>query len=168
MLSIKLNRGRMALGACALAVACVTAGTTASAASAHPQGAASVRITSVTFSGSPASPTVTITGSGFGRKAPKGASASTAPGCGGLVGPGLDYGNSLWFIDDTVPFTAGQGKPPTNGSCVGVVVNSWSDTSVSLSFGVWYGQNDWVANPGDNFVWTIKGYPFGGLISYSG
>lgn len=132
-----------------------------------PSAGTTVQVTNVSWGGNSGNPTVTITGTGFGRKAPAGVSADQAPGCSGIGGnPGLDYANSLWFIDNAGNWRGGQGKPPTSGTCVGVIVNSWSSTSISLSFGSWYSHNGWVANQGDNFVWSVKGYPYGGLVSY--
>jgi hypothetical protein len=127
---------------------------------------AAAHITGVTWGGGSSAPTATIAGTGFGKTPPKGASAGGAPGCAGATGN--DYGTALFFIDDTQSWQAGAGKPPTSGACVGVVVNSWTNTSVSVSFGNEYGSFNWTVFSGDNFVWAVKGYYWGGVVSFPG
>ena|SRR5690242_11241868 len=146
----------------AIAAGTLTASSSALAARAHPH------VTGVTFSGSQAAPTITVTGTSFGKKPPKSFSAATTS-C-GAYGPGNGswFGKSgLWFQDDTHDWQAGAGTS-TGGNCIGIVVDSWSDTSVTLHFGVAYGSFDhWTADPGDNFVIDVEGYYWGGLVSYS-
>jgi hypothetical protein len=148
----------------AASVVVVSLGAYAAIAAADSPDSATVQITSVQWGGNSFAPTVTITGTGFGKKAPTGAPASEAPGCTGVTGS--DYGTSIWFIDNTPNWRAGTGKPPTSGACVGLIISNWSNTSITLTFGSQYGSFNFLANQGDNFVWTVKGYPYGGLVSY--
>ena len=112
MLRMQLNRRRAALGVSAV-LAIVTAGMMTVGASA----ASTARVTGVAWHGTSANPTVTITGTGFGTKAPKGTAANLAPGCSIGGNAGLDRGNNLWFIENTVNWIGGQGKPP-NSRCL--------------------------------------------------
>ncbi len=134
-------------------------------------GASAAVITKVTFSGSSAAPTLTITGSGFGTKPPKAFSAAKTS-C-GEYGPenGDWYGKQtakkdLWFQDDTNGWLAGAGKG-TSGTCIGIVAESWSATQAVLHFGVSYGTfGSWDADSGDNYVLGLDGYFWGGVVSY--
>jgi hypothetical protein len=64
------------------------------------------------FTGDTASPTVIITGQGFGATPPAGISDKST-GCGTYTRNGKDYGpTNLWF-EDIGNFSAGSGTPPT-------------------------------------------------------
>jgi hypothetical protein len=125
-------------------------------------------ITSITFSGSDAccpgsSPTVTVTGQGFGASAPPG-SDNSENSCGSYTNNGSDYGDALnttdTHTDSSLPWTAGMGTPPT-GSCVGLRVQSWSDTSVVFDFGgsgsAYQSFDEWFLENGDSFTLALKG-----------
>jgi hypothetical protein len=123
-------------------------------------------ITSVVFTGSSAAPTITVNGTGFGARPPRGTDNSVTS-CGPYTNNGKVYANSLWFLDDTNEWQAGAGKPP-NQNCIGVIVVSWTSTQVVLQFGSAYGSfAHWTADPGDNFVLKLKKFYFGGIVSYS-
>ncbi len=124
--------------------------------------ATTAHISGVTWGGSPSSPTVTITGYGFGASPPT--SHRLPSSCGKQTGK--DYGSALWFQDDTGNWRAGKGNGKEPSSCVGLIVSRWSKTSITLSFGSTYGNFGWSANNADNFVWTVNGYVWGGVISY--
>jgi hypothetical protein len=153
------KRIRATLAASVLVVM-LTAVAAASASSGYP-------ITSVVWTGSPAAPTVTIHGSGFGSTAPAGSSDSVTS-CGTYGAANGDaYGNSLWYLDTTNDWQAGFGTPP-NANCIGITVVSWSKTQVVLQFGIAYGSFDhWTADAGDNFVIKLKKLYWGGVIAYS-
>ena len=124
-------------------------------------------IASVTFSGTAgpnqASPTITITGTQFGNRPPRGNDNSTTS-CGPYAANGKLYGSKLYFQDNG-NFEAGFGTPPT-GDCVGIIVVSWSSTQVVLQFGNSYGGFDhWYLSNGDGFAISIKTALWGGTVS---
>jgi hypothetical protein len=108
-------------------------------------------ITSVVFSGPSASPTVTINGSGFGT-APRGQPA----GC-GTTGDDFDT-NRLWLHDGT-GWTAGQ-----FGDCIGLIVASWTNTSVTYTFGSGYSVYGTLSN-GDAYNLAVQGAQASGTVS---
>jgi hypothetical protein len=138
-------------------------------------------ITSVTFNGYDAccpgsGPTVTVNGSGFGTQ-PTGTASAGAPGCSSFSDNGSDFGTAFSYSSthtDAVNFTAGQGTPPGSGSCVGLIINSWSDTKVVYMFGSAYDQcfpvngcspGEWYLTNGDSFTQNIGGASFTGTVS---
>lgn len=116
----------------------------------------SADVTDVSFSGSASSPTITVTGTGFGGESDLGAAQS--PGsCGGT---GSDYGSNFVLSDHTGNWTAGQGP---NG-CVGVLISSYSDTQIVFSLGSYYSNVS--LNEGDSYTMTVLGSSFTGTVSY--
>jgi alpha-tubulin suppressor-like RCC1 family protein len=85
-------------------------------------------VTAVTFTGSVSSPTLTIVGSGFGTKASLGSASSACDS-------GKTYGTKLSVADTTEGWSAGH-----HGDCVGLIVSSYTNTKVVLSFGSDYGH----------------------------
>jgi hypothetical protein len=118
----------------------------------------------VTFSGTPANPTVTVTGKGFGT-VPAGAS-DNATSCGSYSNNGDAYGaTALWF-QDTGNFVAGQGTPPS-ASCIGIIISSWSNTKVVFKFGNAYDTfGTWVLTSGDAFVLSVNAGEVAGTVSF--
>jgi hypothetical protein len=157
------RRSRIVLGSLTLSAFLAIGALTAGAANAS----AAPVVTGVTLTGDPSTPTITVTGTGFGNKAPKGYSAAITS-CGDYNNNGDWYGKSgLWFGDNTHQWQAGLGKG-TNGNCIGIVVESWKSTQVVFQFGSAYGTFDhWNADPGDNYVIALRGYYWGGVVSYS-
>lgn len=82
-------------------------------------------------SGKAFAPTITITGSNFGKTAP-GPDPATAPSC-GTPTSGFDYGAKLYFNDWTSGWQAGH-----SGDCIGFVINSWTPTQIKLTLGDFY------------------------------
>jgi hypothetical protein len=116
-------------------------------------------ITTVAFGGTPADPTVTITGKNFGvEPAPD---PPTPPDC--VAGDtSLDYGaNGLWFEDVTNGWTAGQ-----RGDCIGLDVVSYSNTQIVYRFGPFYASFTPVTS-GDEFTIMVRGRTFSGTVAYS-
>ncbi len=106
-------------------------------------------ITSVSFTGSSATPTITVNGSGFGTVPP-----SASPGC---EASGTEYVNDdLYIVDNTQNWTAGE-----PGACISVANVSWTNTQVVFNFAGSYGTTccgvDWVLNPGDNVTVQLLG-----------
>jgi len=137
-------------------------------------------ITSVTFSGFADDPGVTVTGRGFGASPPPGL-PNDVTSCGAYTNNGSDYGTAFNFIDTYGPgpndsWQAGYGTPP-DGSCIGLAVSSWSDTSVVFTFGSTpcggtggsgcaYDTFDrWYVANGDSFTLALEGTSFTGTVS---
>jgi hypothetical protein len=119
-------------------------------------------ITGVTFSGTAgsgaASPTMTVTGTGFG--APPVGTPNGNTICGSYVNNGDVFANKLYFMDDG-NFEAGY---PSN--CVGIIIDSWTKTKVVLSFGSAYGTfAHWYLSNGDSYAISIKSGIWGGTVS---
>jgi hypothetical protein len=124
-------------------------------------------ITSVTFSGTSgpgeASPTVTVTGTGFGA-APSGTSDAVTS-CGNYGSANGDvYGTKLYFSDDG-NFEAGY-SDRSGGNCIGIVIDSWSSKRIVLHFGVAYGSYArWYMENGDGYAISVKTTLWGGSVS---
>lgn len=124
-------------------------------------------ITSVSFTGyygtGVSSPTVKVTGSGFGTTPPPGAADNTTS-CGTYTANGQVYGSQLYFLDDN-NFEAGHSTVGA-ADCVGVSVVSWSPTQVVLKFGNAYGTfAHWYLNNGDGYALSVNDSIFGGTVS---
>jgi hypothetical protein len=157
MVTTILARGALVTGA---AIATII-GTAVAASASQPN------ITAVAFSGTGgpglASPTVTITGSGFGATAPKGIS-DTSTSCGLYPGNGDVYGAKLYFLDDA-NFEAGY-SDRSGANCIGIVVVSWTPAEVVLKFGTAYGTfARWYLANGDGYALSIKNAIWGGTVS---
>ena|GEM_PF-729541 len=116
-------------------------------------------MTDVSFSGSVSSPTITVSGSGFGVQADLG--NPQPPGlCGGT---GSDYNNDAFFLtDNTHSWAAGVGP----GDCVGVSISSYTNNQIVFTLGSYYTTiNDHLAE-GDSFSMTVLGSAFTGTVSY--
>ena len=88
-------------------------------------------ITSVSFTGSPSDPTVTIAGSNLGDTAPTGSAVNCFGG-----DTGETFGSTgLWISDANAGWTAGQ-----DGDCIGLVLQTWSSTQIVFQFGNGYGH----------------------------
>lgn len=122
-------------------------------------------ISAVSFTGNTATPTVIVSGQGFGTS-PSG-QLDNATSCGSYTNNGDDFGtNSLWFQDNG-NFAAGLGTPPT-GSCIGIIVLSWSNDQVVYQFGNAYNSFDhWYISPGDPYTLAVRGAQYQGTASFS-
>ena len=113
------------------------------------------KITAVTFTGTPASPTVTITGTNLGTEP-----TATPAGCGAT---GSNFGTSLWFDDITAAWAGGEG-----GDCIGLLVASYSATQIVYTFGSFYNTNGLApVNSGDQYQVTVSGKTFSATVAYS-
>jgi hypothetical protein len=121
------------------------------------------KITAVEFSGTSASPAFTVTGINFGTMPAK----PVRPPCKQTTDPGSNYGKAIYFNDkSTAHWQAGTGR-----DCIGLVIGSWSDSSISFTLGSWYswskggaGQGT-ILNNGDPFTMTVKGAHFSGTVA---
>ena len=139
---------------------------TAVVGTARPAGAQTV--SAVTFGGTPASPTITVWGSGFGSESDLG-TPQPAGGTSDCVYPpytGSDYTNNLYFADNTQGWTAGQGSGG-GGDCVGLLISSYSDNQITFGLGsgytlAGYGQ----VHNGDSYALTVLGVTYSGTVAY--
>lgn len=122
-----------------------------------------VTITSVAFSGSSSAPVFTVDGTGFGAIPGQ----PVKPGCPEIAGAGKNYGSTFYFNDNS----ANQWQAGTGGDCIGLIIRSWTATSVVFSLGSWYswsgggaGQGTILAN-GDPYTMTLKGAHFTGSVN---
>jgi len=126
------------------------------------------KISSVAFHAGAPSPTVVITGSGLGT-APR---ASLVTAChANPANAGDTFGKSgLWIRDSgpSVPFLAGRGRPPKQ-TCVGLVLSSWSSTSITFTFATdFYGPpSGYLLNAGDNFTISVKNRVRSGQVTFT-
>jgi hypothetical protein len=127
---------------------------------------ATVSVSAISFAGNVAAPQVTVNGSGFGAAAPQSWSANRTS-CGQYASNGRWFGISgLRFTDTTTRFVAGSGYRH-KGTCVGIVLASWSDTQIVFSFGSAYDTfMNWYAAQGDACTLDILGVPNACTVSY--
>jgi Fibronectin type III domain len=116
----------------------------------------SVTIASVAFGGTRATPTITVSGSGFGSAdAVLGTAnvASQTQSCAPATGD--DYGHNFYINDGTAGWVAGLGPPAL--AAVGVSISSYSNSQVVFTPGSCYGRNGWLFNSGDNYTMNMLG-----------
>jgi hypothetical protein len=118
----------------------------------------STTITTVSFGGTVAFPTVTVTGVGFGTPANLGTAQSSC-------GTGSDYAANLFFTDTTRTWSAGEG-PPFGSDCIGLVITSYSDTGIVFTFGTQYGTGGALLTGGDSYTMNVLGSTFSGTDTY--
>jgi hypothetical protein len=107
-------------------------------------------ISSLTVTGKPSAPIVTVTGTGFGVSAPS-PQPSTPVSC---VAGDTSYtypAGTLAFTDTNGSWTAGE-----TGDCIGLIINMWSDTKVVFTFGKDY-SNVAQVKAGDSVQVTVEG-----------
>jgi outer membrane protein assembly factor BamB len=117
-------------------------------------------ITNVSVEGNTASPTIAVSGSGFGGSPPRGVD-NNATGCGYYTDNGDLFGSTgLRFVDMTAGWETG---------CVGINLMSWRPTRVVFQFGDAYASFDhWFVTRGDRFTVTVRGVQFSGTVSFHG
>ncbi len=104
-------------------------------------------ISGVTLTGTPAAPTVAVTGSNFGSAPPTATPETCQAG-----DTGNDYGiGGLEFQDLTEGWGAGE-----SGDCIGLLLTSWSSTKVVFAFGNEY-ANYGPIKAGDQIEVTLQG-----------
>ena len=123
-------------------------------------------ISNVQVSNNVNAPTVTISGSGFGTVSNLGSGESAC----GSSPTGLDYGNNFLFADHTDGWNAGEGSPDYD--CIGVIIQSYSNTEIVFTFGSDYGvypigSGVALLNSGDQFTMTLLGASFSGTAEYT-
>lgn len=126
--------------------------------------AAASTISTVSITGAPANPTVSVSGSGFGTIPPV-----TFLGFPGYTG--YDYGKSLYITDlsPTHGFDAGGDAGMNLRDLIGLVVLSYTDTQVVFQLGSDYSlfylpNNIYSLSPGDPFTVVVNGASFTGNV----
>ncbi len=116
-------------------------------------------ITSVTFAGTLADPTITVVGNNFGTEPTAG-----LPATGGLASPGTgnDFGTDLHIYDATRGWDAGMA-----GDTIGILVSTYSDTSITFQLGSVYTNGypgTYALACGDNFTMVVGASTYKGTI----
>lgn len=134
-------------------------------------------ITSVTFTGSTAKPTITIRGSRLGKRPhpnpdyhplghpPLCPPQPTKP----LKAYGLDYGTSLFVVDRTQQpsWSAGRYRPQVNElDCIGLIVVKFTPSTVVLRFGAFYSEGTYRLAVNDALSMTVNGASFRARVRY--
>lgn len=121
-------------------------------------------VTSVSMTGYPTAPVVTVTGTDFGSRPTGGVSPATLSDC--RSGTGVDYPNSqLWALDASRSdglsgaFEEGELFTSSDGNCGGDVIRSWSATKAVFSFGSRYASDPGKFESGDVLCVDIKSVP---------
>ena len=118
-------------------------------------------IISATLGGSVDDPEFILTGRSFGVlpavSQPPTSTSACASGTGDL---GLNYGNKLYFHDDTNDLSAGLSGPYGNNpnvvDCVGLLVSSFTSTRVAYKLGSLY-KGNYAVNDGDAVTFVVNG-----------
>lgn len=119
-------------------------------------------VSRVTVSGTQTSPQITVVGSNFGYQQP-----GTPASC---SASGLVFGESLFLVDNTKSWNAGEMTYAGASDCVGLTVTQWSPTEISFGFGNYYGQAGITLAPGDSYsLFVLSPTPpaAAGTASYS-
>jgi hypothetical protein len=135
-------------------------------------GAATTTITSVKTTGTPANPTIVVTGTGFGSQPAPNPSFHPEghEGCPALprAGNGFNYGDRIYFSDINAArgmseWTAGQADK-VFFDCVGIIIDQWTNHKIVFHFGNAYNkhlpENFYVLSNGDPIRLTVKGTTF--------
>ncbi len=121
-----------------------------------------VTITSLTITGSTQAPNFTVAGSGFGTP-PTG----SAPICSDeTTGAGEIFASKLNFNDNS----SAQWQAGFGNDCIGLVVSSWSDTSITFTLGSWYAgpgaAQGTALNAGDPYTVVVRGAHLTGIVAF--
>lgn len=162
--AVVLSASVLVATATATATAMIGAGSAAAATTAH--------ITSVKTTGTPANPTIVVTGSGFGNQPPPNPSFHPEGhnGCPDLprADNGFNFGNHIFFSDLNAArgmpdWTAGQANK-TFFDCVGLIIDKWINQKIVFHFGNAYDkhlpENYYILTNGDPIQLTVNGATF--------
>lgn len=116
------------------------------------------KIKKVVFTGTPAEPTMTVTGVGLGSL-PIG-EAESAPECFGGPLTGDDFGEAARIEDVTQVWTAGQ-----DGDCIGLIFSSYTETEVIFHLGSGYVEYTPMQKK-DHYKLTLNGLSKEGKVSF--
>ena len=137
---------------------------------------AAAAITSVTFSRSPAKPTITVVGRGLSVPSPNPKiSPSNQTLCPKAItgNAGLDYGVGLYltaFANEQHIYSAGRYRPSLNElDCIGIIVLSHTPTKLRFTLGAAYRQSNFGYPPlvnGDLVEVVVRNAAFGLVVHY--
>lgn len=116
-------------------------------------------ITSVTFAGSLAAPTITVTGANFGTEPTAGPPAT---GGAASAGTGNDFANALHLSDATRGWDAGM-----TGDTIGLLVSSYTSTTVTFQLGSVYTggyPSSYALDCGDAYTVVVGAADYSGTI----
>ncbi|MGA3146517.1 MAG: IPT/TIG domain-containing protein [Acidimicrobiales bacterium] len=119
-------------------------------------------ISSVTFSGTAVTPTVTVTGAGFGSQANIGA-PTPASICSGRSSTGDDYAGNLYLYEWIGKWGAGEG-PPAACDYYGLLISQYSATRIIFTLGSDYPTYGKL-KLGDLFTMRVLGAALSGGIA---
>jgi hypothetical protein len=135
--------------------------------------AAAPAITSVTFTGGPASPSVVVRGTNLGTlpgPSPAG-HPSGLNGCPLLAGDeGYDYGTSLFLADPAKNWAGGRYRPSVGETdCIDLVITKFTPREVDFHFGAFYTTNypKFSLSPGNQVEFGINGASYTTTVKYS-
>ncbi len=116
------------------------------------------KIKKVTFTGTPAEPTITVTGIGLGSLPVE--DAEEAPECFGGPLTGNNFGTALNFEDMTQGWTAGHA-----GDCIALSFSSYTETEAVFHLGSGYVEYTPLTKK-DSYVMTIGTLTKKGKVSF--
>ncbi|MGD0391816.1 MAG: IPT/TIG domain-containing protein [Acidimicrobiales bacterium] len=119
-------------------------------------------ISSVTFSDTAVTPTVTVTGTGFGSQANIGA-PTPASTCSGNSSSGDDYASNLYLYAWNEKWGAGQG-PPAACDYYGLLISQYSATRIVFTLGSDYPTYGTLKG-GDLFTMRVLGAALSGGVA---
>lgn len=131
------------------------------------------RISSVQFTGSPANPTIAVSGRGLAPLPAQNPAGSPAGhnGCPAETGTtGSDYGPGLRLADLTRNFSAGGSFPAFNETdCIGIVPTQASQSEVNFQLGSFYRDHypQFTLSPGDTTQIIVNGAAVDVPVRYS-
>jgi hypothetical protein len=129
-------------------------------------------ITSVSFTGSAANPTIVVHGKNLGRKpAPSPAKHPAGlNGCPALAGDnGYDYGTSLYVVAPAKNWSGGRSRPTSNEvDCLDLVVTRFTQTEVDFHFGPFYrsAYPQFALTPGLQVQVAVNGATANAVVRY--
>ena len=130
-------------------------------------------ITSVSFSGTPASPTISIHGTNLGtNSAPDPARHPAGQnGCPSIGGDmGYDYGTSLYLAVPAKNWAAGRYRPALNETdCIDIVTTKFTQSEVQFHFGVFYTSTypKFALTSGSKVEIAVNGATFSTTVKYT-
>ena len=145
--------------------------------------AASLSISSVVISGSPAHPVITIEGSGFGSR-PALNPAYHPPALTHRLCPakpvlplaryGWDYGTHLYLVDSSQHpvWAAGRYRPALGElDCIGLLISKYTPTKIVFRLGAAYPTipgtpAHYALAAGDKFTVAVNGARYSGVVRY--
>lgn len=147
--------------------------TTAAGGGSSPSGGT---ITSVVFTGTSDSPTVTINGANLGQMpaanpsyTPEGHQLCPVPPSGNQ---GYDYGTNLYLFNPDRNWAGGRYRPDLGElDCIGLVVSKFTPSQIVFTLGSAYAQygasKNYVLAEGDNFQAAVNGAMLQGKVHYT-